>query len=145
MEATVVVRDVKPVQSRSGNTRYVLTDDAGNEYVTFRREIGERAVGFRGQRARIEYHESQSGNYTNVYLDAIEPAGDEPGASDDQDAEEVAWKTAIDAAPWLLGGDAPEREVPAEELFDKLKPFKDLVAEDIEQPDGPAAEDSERE
>jgi hypothetical protein len=46
--------------------------------------------------------------------------------------DEVAWKTAIDAAPWLLGGTKPEAEVPAEELFEKLKPFKDLVEHDIE-------------
>ena len=44
-----------------------------------------------------------------------------------------AWRTAIEAAPYVLGGDAVEREVPPEELFEKLKPLKDLVAEDIQQ------------
>ena len=134
VEATVLVRSVEPVQSRSGNTRYVLTDEDGNEYVTFREEIGKRAAEFRGKRARIEYHETQRGNFRNVYLDRIEAAPDEAPAGEVADADDVAWKTAIDAAPWLLGGDAPEREVPPDELFDKLKPFKDLVAEDIERP-----------
>ena len=32
-------------------------------------------------------------------------------------------------------GDAVERELPPDELFDKLQPFKELVAEDIEKPD----------
>ena len=39
------------------------------------------------------------------------------------------------AAPYVLGGDAVEREVPAEQLFDELKSLKDLVAEDIRGPD----------
>ena len=50
---------------------------------------------------------------------------------DDEHADEVAWKTAVDSAPWLLGSTPPEREVPPEELFEKLQPFKELVAEDI--------------
>ena len=52
--------------------------------------------------------------------------------SDRRDADEVAWKTAVHAAPYLLNADAVEREVPPEELFDKLQSFKELVAEDIE-------------
>jgi hypothetical protein len=45
----------------------------------------------------------------------------------------VAWKTAIEAAPYLLPGEAVEREMPSDELFEKLQPFKDRVAEDIEE------------
>jgi hypothetical protein len=50
--------------------------------------------------------------------------------------EEVAWKTAVDAAPWLLGGE-PEEAVPPEELYERLQPFKERVADDIrgEAPD----------
>jgi hypothetical protein len=44
--------------------------------------------------------------------------------------EEVAWKTAVDAAPWLLGSE-PVEAVPADELFERLQPFKQRVAEDI--------------
>lgn len=40
---------------------------------------------------------------------------------------------AIEAAPYLLGGDAAEQETPADELFEKLKPFQELVADDLEQ------------
>jgi hypothetical protein len=47
-----------------------------------------------------------------------------------RDADEVAWKTAIEAAPWLHGN-APEGGVDAEEAFEKLRPLKELVAEDI--------------
>jgi len=38
----------------------------------------------------------------------------------------------MEAAPYLLSSDAVEQEVPPEELFEKLQPFKELVAEDIE-------------
>ena len=86
-----------------------------------------------GRRAKITFHEQQKGQFTNVYLDAVEllPGEDEPDA--DERANEAAWRTAIEAAPYVLGGDAVEREVPPEELFEKLKPLKDLVAEDIQQ------------
>jgi hypothetical protein len=42
-----------------------------------------------------------------------------------------AWRTAVEATPWLVGSGEPEREVPPEELFERLKPFKDRVADDI--------------
>jgi hypothetical protein len=66
-----------------------------------------------------------------VYLDAVELLPESETDSDDATVDEVAWKTAVDSAPWLLGSSPPEREVPPEELFDKLQPFKELVAEDI--------------
>ena len=44
----------------------------------------------------------------------------------------MAWKTAVDAAPWLLGESPPKEGVDPDELFEKLQPFKELVAEDIE-------------
>jgi hypothetical protein len=37
----------------------------------------------------------------------------------------------VEATPWLVGSGEPEREVPPEELFERLKPFKDRVADDI--------------
>jgi hypothetical protein len=124
---------VKAFQTKSGNVRYVLRDAEGNEYTTFREEIARAAVAAEGKRARIEFHEQQRGEFTNVYLDKVEPLPDEDdGASS---ADEVAWKTAMDAAPYLLPGDAVEREIPADELFEKLQPFKERVAEDIEASD----------
>jgi hypothetical protein len=129
MEETVTVRDVKALKTRSGTVRFVLVDDAGKEYTTFRPEIGEQARQALGRRARIEFHEQQRGEWTNVYLDAVESLDEpEPG----HDADEVAWKTAVDAAPWLLGESPPKEGVDPEELFEKLQPFKELVVEDIE-------------
>jgi hypothetical protein len=37
----------------------------------------------------------------------------------------------VEAAPYLLGDEGRDGEVPPEEAFEKLKPFKDLVSEDI--------------
>jgi hypothetical protein len=136
VEKSILVRDVQTHETRSGNTRFVLVDEDENEYTTFRPQIGKRALKFRGRPARIEYHEEQRDNFRNVYLDAIEPAAEpeteNPAGVPDEQADEVAWKTAVDAAPWLLGSAPSESEVPADELFRKLKPFKDLVEEDIE-------------
>ena len=131
-EAEVRVREVKALRTQGGNTRFVLVDDRGREYTTFREEIAAGLPGLEGKRARIEYHEQQRGNFTNVYLDAVEPLDEAAGGAEPSDADEVGWKTAIDAAPYLLSDKAVEEEVPPKELFEKLQPFKELVAEDIE-------------
>jgi hypothetical protein len=131
MEDDVLVTKVEETQTRSGNTRYVVRDDGGREYTTFRPAIGRDAARFEGRRAHIEFHEEERNGFRNVYLDSISeaPQQAEPGGSTDPD--ESAWNTAIEAAPWVLGSSEPEREVPPEELFEKLEPFKRLVAEDI--------------
>jgi len=133
MEKEVHVAEVKAFKTKSGNTRFVLKDDDGNEYTTFREGIARQALAAEGGRARIEYHEEQRNGYTNVYLDKVEPLEDDEGSGSDEadrDAEEVAWRTAVDAAPWLLG-DKPKQSVSPKTFFQKLKPFKELVAEDI--------------
>jgi hypothetical protein len=132
MEGVVTIAEVDPVKTRSGTIRYVVRDGDGNEYTTFRESIGERAQELQGHRVRIEYHEQQRGQYTNVYLDKVEPAPPEAAApGDDSDPEEAAWRTAVDAAPWLVGESDPQEAVPPDELYEKLKPFKERVAEDI--------------
>ena len=131
VEATVEVREVKAVETRNGNTRFVLVDEKGNEYSTFRPEIGRRAQEAEGKRAQIEFHEQERGEYRNVYLDAVEVLDAPEG--DGEQADEVAWRTAIDAAPWLAGEPTPKSELPADELYEKLKPFKERVAEDIKE------------
>jgi hypothetical protein len=134
MEAEISVREVRTFETKGGNTRYVVTDERGNEYTTFREQIGEAALAAKRSRARIEYHEQQRGQYTNVYLDAIEPlSGSAEQQDDDTDPEEAGWRTAVDAAPWLVGSAESDEEVEPDELFEKLKPFKDRVAEDIRE------------
>ena len=132
-ETEVRVSDVKAFKTRSGNTRFVLVDDQGNEYSTFKEPIAAKLPGIEGRRARIKYHEQEREGFTNVYLDAVEPLEEERTGDGASDADEVAWRTTVEAAPYLLGGDAVEREIPPEELFEKLQPFKELVAEDIEK------------
>lgn len=129
-DAVVTVAEVKALKTQSGNTRFVLRDDEGREYTTFREQIARDAVAAEGRRARITFHEQQRGGFTNVYLDAVEPLPEPEEAGTSEAVEEVAWKTAIDAAPWLLGGE-PEEAVAPEELFERLQPFKERVADDI--------------
>ena len=134
MEAVVNVDEVMTFETRTGNLRFVLRDSDGNEYTTFRESIGTAAQGLAGRRARIEFHETQRGQYTNVYLDKIEPAPPEPGAAgSDTDPDEAAWRTAVEAAPWLVGESEPHDEVDPDELYEKLKPFEERVAEDIKE------------
>jgi hypothetical protein len=131
MEADVRVVKVEAVQTRGGNTRYVVRDDQGREYTTFRPTIGREAEKFEGRRAHIEFHEDERNGFKNVYLDRITAAPESSEPSLATDPDESAWSTAVEAAPWVLGSREPEREVPPEELFEKLEPFKRLVAEDI--------------
>jgi hypothetical protein len=138
MEKEVHVAEVKAFKTRSGNTRFVLKDDDGNEYTTFRDAIARQALAAEGGRARIECHEEQRNGFTNIYLDKVEPLEDheESSVTSDRDAEEVAWRTAVGAAPWLLG-DKPKESVPPQKFFERLKPFKELVAEDIKDGEDP--------
>lgn len=132
MDATVTIQEVRTFETRGGNARYVIKDSDGNEYTTFREGIGDEAKRLEGKRVRIEYHENQRGQYTNVYLDKVEPAPDDPAAEGGgSDPDEAAWRTAVEAAPWLVGESEPQEEVPPDELYDKLRPFKERVAEDI--------------
>jgi hypothetical protein len=129
-ETEVRVSEVNAFKTRSGNTRFVLVDDHGKEYSTFKEQIAAKLPGLEGKRARITYHEQERGGFTNVYLDAVEPLEEE---RTDAEVDEAAWRTAMEAAPYLLSPEA--RDVPPRELFEKLQPFKELVAEDIEQSD----------
>jgi hypothetical protein len=132
----VLVKEVEQDVTRSGHTRYVLRDAHDNEYTTFRPRIGDEAAKYAGRRARITYHEADRGSFHNVYLDSIEPAPeeDEPASPEtDTDPDEAAWRTAVDAAPWLLGESEPQKALPPDRFFEKLKPLKDLVAEDIRE------------
>jgi hypothetical protein len=129
----VRVVEVKGLKTRSGNTRFVLVDEDGNEYTTYREGIARRALEAEGRRARIRFHEQERNGFTNVYLDDVEPLEEEAEADepDERQVEEAAWDAAIDAAPWLLGTNEPKRKVPPDQLFETLKPFKERVAEDI--------------
>jgi hypothetical protein len=102
-ENEVQVKDVKAFRTKSGNTRFVLVDDQGTEYSTFREQIAAKLQGLEGRRARIKYHEQERDGFTNVYLDAVEPLGEasteEEGAAA---VDEVAWKTTMEAAPYRL-------------------------------------------
>jgi len=140
-DAVVTVAEVKAFKTQSGNTRFVLRDGEGREYTTFREQIARDALAAEGRRARITFHEQQRGNFTNVYLDAVTPLEESGDDGTSEAVEEVAWKTAVDAAPWLLGGE-PEDAVPPDELFERLQPFKERVADDIRG--DPADSDEER-
>ena len=133
-EVMVTVAEVKAFKTQSGNTRFVLRDSEGREYTTFRESIARDALAAEGRRARLTYHEQERGRFTNVYLDSVEvlegPDVAQFTGEAREPADEVAWKTAIDAAPWLLGGE-PEEPVSPDELFERLQPFKERVADDI--------------
>jgi hypothetical protein len=137
MEVDVLIRSVEEVETRSGKVRYVVRDADGKEYTTFRPAIGREAGKFEGRRAHIAFHEEERNGFQNVYLDAIgEAAGPSSGNTD---PDEVAWNTAVEAAPWMLGSREPQEEIPPEELYEKLEPFKRLVADDIRE--GPGSSD----
>jgi hypothetical protein len=131
-DAVVGVAKVQGLRTKSGKTRFVLRADDDREYTTFRESVARDALAAEGRRARITFHEEQRGEYTNVYLDSVEVLEEDeaPGAERREPVEEVAWKTAVDAAPWLLGGE-PTEPVPPDELFERLQPFKERVADDI--------------
>ena len=124
------LEEVRTFETRGGNLRYVVRDADGKEYTTFREAIGKQAMELKGRRVRIQFHEEQRGQYTNIYLDKVEVLPESPTGSD-TDPEEAAWRTAVEAAPWLVGESEPHAKTAPDELYKTLKPFKDKVAEDI--------------
>lgn len=130
MEKEVRVARVDAYKTKSGNTRFVLRDEDGDEYTTFKEAIAREAVAAEGRRARIEFHEQQRNGFTNVYLDRVEVLEDDDEA-DHRDTDEAAWEVAVEAAPWLVGTSEPDKPIAAKELFARLKPFQEEVAEDI--------------
>jgi hypothetical protein len=142
MEKDVRVESVKAYQTKSGNTRYVLRDDDGNEYTTFKEPIAREAVAAEGKRARIEFHEQQRGEFTNVYLDKVEPFEDEEDVDggETRSPEEAGWDAAVEAAPYLLGATEAKKPVDPDDLFEKLKPFQERVADDIRDGDDEPSE-----
>jgi hypothetical protein len=133
-EREVGVEEVRAFKTQSGNTRFVLRADDGSEYTTFKEAIARQAIAAEGRRARIAFHEQERNGFMNVYLDKVEVLEQDEEAGAASEVEEVAWKTAVDAAPWLLG-EAPEGGIDPDEAFDKLQPFKERVAEDIRSED----------
>lgn len=132
MQRVIMIAQVRSFESRNGNTGWVTTDSGGDKYTTFREAIGERVRQLEGQHARIEFHEVRRGQYTNVYLDSVEPVADAHSSDEGgSDPDEAAWQTAVAAAPWLVG--ESKAAVPPKKLYDKLKPFEEYVAADIEE------------
>src|SRR5947209_11769655 len=131
MEVVSTLTEVRTFETRGGNCRYVARAENGQDYTTFREAIGTRAKELQGRRVRITYHEDERGQYKNVYLDKLEPVEPAGSPEEDTDVQEAAWRTAVEAAPWLVG--EPGAEVPPETLYDKLKPFEERVAADIEK------------
>lgn len=131
MEVISTLAAVEAFETRRGSMRYVARDADGNEYTTFREAIGEEAQRLKGSRVRITFHEEQRGQYTNVYLDKLEPLPEPAGEEHGTDPQEAAWRTAVEAAPWLVG--EPGRTVDPKTLYEKLKPFEEQVASDIEE------------
>jgi hypothetical protein len=135
MEVVSKLEEVSCFETRSGHARFVARDAEGREFTTFHEQIGERAKALQGRQVRIRYHEVQRGRYNNVYLDEIEEipgtegTGPSQGAETVSDVEEAAWRTAVEAAPWLVG--QPDGTVEPEELYEKLKPFEQRIADDI--------------
>jgi hypothetical protein len=135
MEKEVRVAQVQAFQTRSGNTRFVLRDEDGNEYTTFKEDIARQALAAEGRRARIEYHEQQKDGFTNIYLDGVEPLEEDASDEEGRSPDEAAWDAAVEAAPWLLGTSEPKEAVSPDELFERLKPFQERVADDIRDED----------
>ena len=129
MDVISELKDVQCFETAAGNARYVARDAEGREYTTFREAIGERAKALKGSRVRISYHEVQRGRYTNVYLDELQAVPAAAPSATVTDVEEAAWRTAVEAAPWLVG--EPDKAVDPGELYEKLKPFEQRVADDI--------------
>ena len=71
-ESVVTVAEVKALKTQSGNTRFVLRDDDGREYTTFREQIARDAVAAEGRKARIWILVGDGQSYEDILARAVE-------------------------------------------------------------------------
>ena len=80
MEAQSRLEEVRTFETRGGNTRFVVRDSDGNEYTTFREEIGNRAQQLRGRQVRsttiagLVINPSRRSSHTPMEISAVLPA-----------------------------------------------------------------------
>ena len=120
MEIETKVESVEQSQTRGGNTRYTVRDAEGREFATFARDRRAGDTLLRGPprpdrvpRGRPQ-RLPQRVSGRDLSGERARPRAPEPRT----DPDEVAWSTAVEAAPWVLGSNEPEREVAPEELFE---------------------------
>lgn len=89
-QALVQVTRVDQAATSKG-TIFKLIDANGVEYTTFKADIGNIAAGYAGKQASITYTEKQNGQYTNRYLDSIEPVKVDPVAARAPDGVNADW------------------------------------------------------
>jgi hypothetical protein len=136
-ELDVEVREVKALTTRSGNTRFVLVDEGGNEYSTFKER--SRATRSRPSASGLASSTTRtSGTASGTSISTVSsrstPATATTAAASTTGARSRRSRGGpIDAAPYLVG--EREAELPPEELFDRLQPFNELVADDIRDGD----------
>ena len=113
MEADVRIDKVDAVQTRGGNTRYVIRDDQGREYTTFRPDHRDARQRNSRAGARTSSFTRTSATVSRTSISTGSPRAAESSAPlTATDPDESAWSTAVEAAPWVLGSREPEREVP---------------------------------
>jgi hypothetical protein len=54
-EEEVRIAEIKAFNTKNGHTRYVLVDDRGKEYSTFKEQIAAKLPGLEGKKVRITY------------------------------------------------------------------------------------------
>ena len=121
-------------QTKSGNTRFVRASTTpATECSTFTR--GDRRDVLRGRgpaRTHAASTSEQRNGFTNVYLDAVEPSA-RSGDGEAEHADEVAVdRRGDDDGAYLLPPRPSSSRFRRRSFFEKLQPFKELVAEDIE-------------
>lgn len=134
-QATVqVVSVTSKAVGAEKKTMWTVRDGNGTEYTTFIAGRGNAALQYEGRSARIEWTEKQNGQYTNRYLEKIEPAQEqdvvqqaEPVDWDNKERRNFrsrAWAQAISAFP------SKEGETPRD-YFIRVKPMAQAIFQDV--------------
>lgn len=87
MGSIVKIREVK---GPNGNGWYSVIDGNDVEYTTKKKDLADKAKSLEGKNAEIEFSLKENGQYTNRYLDKIQPAAAPPQQSAGPDSTAVA-------------------------------------------------------
>lgn len=143
MGSIVKIREVK---GPNGNGWFSVIDGNDVEYTTKKKDLAEKAQSLVGQTAEIEFTLKENGQYTNRYLDKIQPAAAPApsggGGPSREDVGRMARFSAMNTAAIICAatGDVSPKELVSVASWVLTYGFKGVEGLDLEDEPAPAPE-----
>lgn len=85
---------IREVKGPNGNGWFSVIDGNDVEYTTKKKDLADKALSLAGQNAEIEFTLKENGQYTNRYLDKVQPAAAPPSGGGSGPSQETVGRMA---------------------------------------------------